>query len=145
MPSDPAAAERASFLYAQARERAARGDASGALAAAASAQALAGARSAAPLPTLAPQIQPGGAAGALVPPSLAASAGLPETGLLPAGLLAARNEIELAERIGHAPLTEAKAHYRSALDAYLSGNAARSRVEAKASFDLAAEVISKAK
>jgi hypothetical protein len=52
---DPRAAQRASFLYAQARERAARGDYSGALAAAASARALAGSRERAPF---APSVVP---------------------------------------------------------------------------------------
>jgi hypothetical protein len=43
-----------------------------------------------------------------------------------------------------APFGPAEAHYRRALDACLDGNAARSRAEAEASFDLAAGVISKA-
>ncbi len=146
-PANPAAAQQASFLYAQARERAARGDYAGALAAADSAQALARSR---PATVLAPVVTPGAFSSGSAPsgPAVAApgsAAAVPDAGLLPGDLLAARNEIELAERIGHASLAAAKARYRNALNAYLDGNAARSHSEARASFDLAAEVLSKAK
>jgi len=142
-PNDPGAAARASFLYADARERARRGDVSGALASAAAAWAEALAPSAprvlapaVPLP-YAPAVQPAPAAAA----PLAA-----EAASLPADLLVARNELLLAERLQPgASLAGAKRCYRSALDAYLGGNAEREAAQARAAFDLAAEAIAKAK
>jgi hypothetical protein len=140
--TNPSAAERASFLYAQARERARRGDVAGALASSAAAQAAAGSPASRAVVPLTPSE-------ALPAPGLPPTLSVPladSAAALPADLLVARNEIELAERL-HAPgsLDEAKRRYRSALDAYLSGNAAKEATEARASFDLSAEVLSKAK
>lgn len=138
---NPAAAQQASFLYAQARERAHRGDLSGALASAAAAAATAGAPANAAIAAQAATTQ-----AASVTPPAAALPIVDSAALLPADLLVARNEIELAERVRPgASLDEAKRRYRSALDAYLSGNAAKAATEARASFDAAAEVFSQAK
>jgi hypothetical protein len=138
---NPGAAQQASFLYAQARERALRGDVSGALASAAAAQATAGVPARAAIAALQSTTE-----AASVTPPAAALPIVDSAALLPADLLVARNEIELAEKVRPgASLVEAKRRYRSALDAYLSGNAAKSASEARASFDAAAEVFSQAK
>ena len=65
--------------------------------------------------------------------------------VLSADLLVARNEIALASQNSRLPLDTAKRHYRAALDAYESGNATRSRTEARAAFDAAADVLSTVK
>lgn len=141
--ADAGAAQRASFLYAQARERAQRGDVAGALASAAAAQAAAGSPSS--RPGIAP-LQAGTLGGNAVTPPTTDVPIVDSAALLPADLLVARNEIELTERVRPgASLDEAKRRYRNALDAYLSGNAAKAAAEARASFDSAAGVFSKAK
>lgn len=151
--ANPAAAQQAAFAYAQALQRARAGDVSGALAASAHAQATAleAGRGVLPLPAV-----PLGPAPLGVP-----TTGVPQTGVTPptagvpivddAGavlspeLLAARNEIALAAELTRRPLDAAKAHYRRALDAYQSGNAARARHEARAAFDAAADALSTVK
>ncbi len=147
--SNPAAAQQASYKYVQALQRARAGDVSGALSASGQAQAqvLTGVPRAQPVqPLTAPQ----------VPTTVLAPTGVtpPENGVpivdsggevLTADLLVARNEIDLAQSITHKPLGAAQLHYRKALDAYESGNAARSRVEARSAFDAAADVLSTVK
>lgn len=145
---NPAAVQRASFAYAQALQRARSGDVSGALAAAAQAQAEAISGAAArslPAGTAAKMGQPGTT---LVPPSgvMPPTSGIPIVDNAGAGLSpelrAARNEILLASQLTRRPLTSAKADYRAALGAYHSGNRARSRRQAKAAFNAAAEALS---
>lgn len=149
--SNPAAAQQAEFAYAQALQRARAGDVSGALAASAHAEAAAleAGRGAFSLPSvpLAPPQPPT----TVVPPTgvTPPTAGVPITGdagaVLSPELLAARNEIELASELTHRSLDTPKAHYRRALDAYQSGNAARARREARAAFDAAADALSTVK
>ncbi|MDQ2858375.1 MAG: hypothetical protein M3R53_06950 [Candidatus Eremiobacteraeota bacterium] len=139
--TDPAAAQRAEFLYADARQRALRGDTSGALASANAAQAAALSRQ----PVFVTPAETNVLAAGTVPresPALAGGA----SAALPADLLVARNEIELGDRL-HAgsSLESAKRRYRRALDAYLSGDAANAHREARAAFDLAADVLSRLK
>lgn len=143
--ANPAAAQQAAFAYAQALQRARAGDVSGALAASAHAQATAleAGRGVLPLPAV-----PLGPAPLGVPPTgvTPPTAGVPivdDAGaVLSPELLAARNEIALASELTRRPLDAAKAHYRRALDAYQSGNAARARHEARAAFDAAADALS---
>ncbi len=158
--ANPAAAQQAAFAYAQALQRARAGDVSGALAASAHAQATAleAGRGLLPLPAV-PLAQPPPG----VPTTGVPTSGVPPTGVMPTGvtpptagvpivddagavlspeLLAARTEIALASELTRRPLDAAKAHYRRALDAYQSGNAARARHEARAAFDAAADALS---
>ncbi len=123
--SDPAAAQRAAAFDLRARQQAAVGDVSGALASSslARAAALSG--------------TPGGFASA-VPFSAAPAAAFPNVPLagggvvLPADLLAARNAIERAAATRHdSTLNLAKSQYRRALDAYLSGDLARAQRDAR--------------
>ena len=139
--TDPAAAQRAEFLYAEARQRALRGDVSGALASANAAQAAALSQRPALLAPAEPNVLPAGSV-PREPPILSGGG----AAALPPDLLVARNEIALADRL-HAggSLDAAKRRYRRALDAYLSGNAASSHREARAAFDLAADVLSRLK
>ena len=136
---NPIAAQNASFAYAQARQQARIGNTSGALAAAATAQAqaLSGAALAVPL-----------AATTAATPASSVPRGVPivENGPpLSADLIVARNEIAIAEDVSRASLSRAKQHYRAALDAYESGDQARSLSEARAAFDAAVDVVSAAK
>lgn len=152
--ANPSAAAAANFAYVQALQRARMGDVSGALAAAHIAQATALAPAVspqqllpatpypAPLP-VAPA-RPGQNAAGVFP----STAGVPivEAGVpLSPNLVVAKQEIELAGQISRANLDGAKAHYRAALDAYVSGNAERARSEARAAFDAAADAISTVK
>ncbi len=152
--ANPAAAQQANFAYVQALQHARMGDVSGALAAAHTAQALAGSPAREPqllLPALPPAApipvapaRPGESAGGVFP----STGGVPiiENGVpLAPDLVVARQEIELAGSISRRPLDAAKTHYRAALDAYVSGNAARAHAEARAAFDAAANVISTVK
>jgi hypothetical protein len=138
----------------QALQRARMGDVSGALAAAHVAQATAMS------PGIAPQIlapatpapgplpvapaRPGQNSGGVFP----STAGIPivENGVpLEPDLVVARQEIDLAGQLSRRNLDDAKAHYRAALDAYVSGNAARAHSEARAAFDAAADALSTVK
>ena len=156
--ADPAAAQQAAFAYAQALQRARAGDVSGALAASAHAQATAleAGRGVLPLPAVPLRPAPPGVPTTGVPQTGVTATGVtPPTAGVPivddAGavlspeLLAARNEIALASELTRRPLDAAKAHYRRALDAYQSGNAARARHEARAAFDAAADALSTVK
>ena len=152
--ANPSAAAAANFAYVQALQRARMGDVSGALAAAHIAQATAMAPAArpeqfapatpypAPLP-VAPA-RPGQNAAGVFP----TTAGVPivESGVpLSPDLVVAKQEIDLAGQISRRNLDGAKAHYRAALDAYVSGNAERARTEARAALDAAADAISTVK
>ena len=130
------------------------GDVSGALAAAhiAQATAMAGAGSVAlpgpatpyPAPLPVAPARPGTNAAGVFP----STAGVPiiENGVpLSPNLVVAKQEIDLAGQISRSNLDGAKAHYRAALDAYVSGNAERARTEARAAFDAAADAISTVK
>ena len=147
--TNPGAAQQASYKYAQALQRARAGDVSGALAASGQAQAQA-LTATPPVQRVAPLSAPP------VPTTVLAPTGVipPNNGVpivdsggevLSADLLVARNEIDLAGRNSSLPLDTAKRHYRAALDAYESGNATRSRAEARAAFDAAADVLSTVK
>ena len=129
--SDPAAAQQAAGLYLQAQLQARNGDVSGALATAAAARAAA--VMALPATRLTPAIP-------LAAPRVPAS-GIPlvgGTGFLPTELLRARDAIARAELMRHgSALAQAKERYRSALDAYFSGDAARAARDARAALDLA--------
>ncbi|MBD5605573.1 MAG: hypothetical protein IAI48_10865 [Candidatus Eremiobacteraeota bacterium] len=132
----------ANVAYLRAVQAASRGDRSGALAAAAEAQARA--LSVAPLP-----------AAVALPSSGEAFAAPPTQGIpiVSAGLGAAgdpdlgraSNQIAIAEQSagGRIALDRAKAHYRAALDAYVDGNAAKTKREADAAFDLATDAIAR--
>jgi hypothetical protein len=140
--TNPAAAAQAKFAYAQALQRARMGDVAGALAAAHTAQATAQSPAGAPQANL-----PATPAPAPLPVA-AAPAGVPivENGVpLAPDLVVAKQEIDLAAEISRRNLDGAKAHYRAALDAYVSGNAGRARTEARAAFDAAADAISTVK
>ena len=152
--TNPAAAAQANFAYVQALQRARRGDVAGALAAAHIAQATAQAPSvspqllqaATPYPAPAPvaPARPGQSTGGVFP----SAAGVPiiENGVpLSPDLVAARQEIDLASQISRRSLDGAKAHYRAALDAYVSGNAERAHSEARAALDAAADALSTVK
>ena len=151
---NPAAAAQANFAYVQALQRARMGDVSGALAAAHIAQATAQS------PAVAPQLLlPATPAPAPVPvaparPGQNAGGVFPSTGGVPIvengaplspDLVVAEQEIDLAGRLSRRNLDGAKAHYRAALDAYISGNAVRARTEARAAFDAAADALSTVK
>ncbi len=152
--ANPAAAQQAQFSYVQALQRARMGDVSGALAAAHTAEATAMTPAVSPQMLLPATPVPGplpvapprpGQNQAGVFPS---TAGVPivENGVpLAPDLVAAQQEIGLAGQISRGSLDAAKAHYRAALDAYVSGNAARSHAEARAAFDAAADAISTVK
>ena len=138
---DPFAAQEASFAYTRALQQARVGNVAGALAAAneARAEALSGAAPGLvpPIAPIVPQPFAGDGASPNVPPALGVplvAGGVP----LSPDLENARDEIGLASREHGRNLTVARAHYRRALDAYVSGDAATSRVEARAAFDAAA-------
>jgi hypothetical protein len=152
--ANPAGAQAANFAYVQALQRARMGDVSGALAAAHIAAATAMS------PGIAPQLlapanpapgplpvapaRPGENSGGVFP----STAGVPivENGVaLEPDLVVARQEIDLAGQLSRRNLDGAKAHYRAALDAYVSGNAARARSEARAAFEAAADALSTVK
>lgn len=146
---------QAQYYFLQAQLKAAAGDMAGALAAAALAQSAANSSGAGnttlrPALSTIPQLPAGAFPG---PSDYAPTDTVPNArpipladDLLPADLLVARNEIELAENMhAGADLAKAKLRYRSALNAYLSGNAARARADARASFDAAADIISRTK
>jgi len=123
--ADPAAAQRAYAFDLRARQQVAAGDVSGALASAALAQsaALTGAAS-----NGLPPAQPFAAPAGSFPEVPLARTGV----VLPGELLAARTAIERATATGHdSSLGPAKAHYRRALDAYLTGDLAREVREAR--------------
>ncbi|MDQ2907893.1 MAG: hypothetical protein M3R44_00910, partial [Candidatus Eremiobacteraeota bacterium] len=145
---DPATAQRASFTYAQALQRARSGDVSGALAAAAQAQAEVNEGAAARSLRAGAAARQGHAGTAPFSPSgvTPPTNGVPIVdnagAVVSPDLLAARNEILLVSQLSHGSLNSAKAHYRAALGAYHSGNGGRSRREAQAAFDAAAEALS---
>ncbi len=150
--ANPAAAAAANFAYVQALQRARMGDVSGALAAAHTAQAMAMTPAASPPLAATPYpgplpvapARPGQNAAGVFP----STAGVPivENGVpLSPSLVVARQEIDLAGQISRGNLDGAKAHYRAALDAYVSGNAQRAQTEARAAFDAAADAISTVK
>lgn len=124
-PVDPLAAQRAYAFELRARQQAAAGDVSGALAS--SSLARAAALSAGSPPSLEPArpISTLSSPFALVP--------LVGSGVvLPSDLLDARAAIERAAATRHdSGLALAKATYRYALDAYLSGDIARARRNAR--------------
>jgi hypothetical protein len=154
--ANPAAAQAANFQYVIARQRLAAGDVSGALAASALAQSLASSPAAMPLAARnAAASLPYAPSGVGVPGiGTLRSAPLGPTGTTPATapvplaggplsmqLLVARNEIDLAERLTRGDLTVAKARYRAALDAYQSGDAARSNAAANDAYRRAARYL----
>ncbi len=130
----------AKAAYLAALQAAARGDRSGALAAAARAQAAALLPGQAPLPGPLP-FPPLAAAPLPAFPIVsgeAAAASDPELG-------SAANEIAIASDSGAGgpTLDAAKKHYRAALDAFQSGDARQTRLEAGRALDLATEAITK--
>ncbi len=131
--SDPGAAQRAAALYVRAQQQAAAGDVSGALAS--SSLARAAALSGAPAGGLVP-----GVPFSAVPAAAFLSVPLAGGGtVLPPELLRARAAIEGAAATRHdSALDLAKSHYRRALDAYLSGNLASARRDARTAAALAA-------
>jgi hypothetical protein len=152
--ASPTAALNADAAYIRALQAAARGDLAGARAAAEDAQARAlqpgsGSAAIAPLPLPALPL-PAGPAGH--PSEFAPTGTVPNAHDVPivsAGaasdpdLGVAENEIEIAHDAGasDAALARAKAHYRSALDAYYDGNAKRASAEARTALDLATDAI----
>jgi hypothetical protein len=130
----------ANAAYIAALQAAARGDRSGALAAAAAAQAAALSPGQAPLPGPLPLAPPAAAPVRAFPlvSGEAAAASDPELGR-------AANEIAIASESGSGgpTLDAAKGHYRAALDAFQSGDARQTRIEAERALDLATEAITK--
>jgi hypothetical protein len=134
---DPAAATQATFAYRSAVARLRMGDAAGARAEAARAMAIASAAdqgvpaSSLPAESMA---APGG-----VFPSLAAASREPALleAALPASVRQARMAVLRAAACG-ADTTKASAHLRDAIDAYVSGDAARTNAEARAATQAAA-------
>ena len=133
MVLDPGAATRADFAYQSALARLRMGDVAGALADAARAQGLAGAA-----PPLAPAVSR-----ALTFPPSQTSAGLRSGAAqvqalsaapLPPYIITARDAVLKAANCG-ADTRKASAHLRDAIDAYVSGDAARARSEARSAND----------
>jgi len=135
--NDPAAAACANAAYTQAAARLAAGETGAALASAAAARAFAAIPSQpfVPLIGVQPEAATAGPGAALAP----AATPLAGDTALPADLYVARREIDVAERIAPKRVARAKALYRAALDAYLSGAAERYRRAARAAFDAAAD------
>ncbi len=130
----------ANAAYITALQAAARGDRSGALAAAAAAQAAALSPGQAPLPGPLP-LAPLAVSPLRMFPIVsgeAAAASDPELG-------SAANEIAIASESGSGGpvLDAAKKHYRAALDAFQSGDARQTKIEAERALDLATEAITK--
>jgi len=139
--NNPGAAQRAQYDYVQAVQKARMGDRAGSLAASARAQAnvLLGSPTVAAPRAYAP-------AQSAIAPQAARGVPIVENGpALSGDLLVARRQLDLASQMTHANLDAAKKQYRAALDDYLSGNAERSRTEARAAFDGATDALSRMK
>ena len=137
-----AAAASAAAAYRQGVARAASGNVAGALGSAASAQAAASSAIGPVAPALAPVYPPP------LGPVATPAAGIPlvaNDASLPADLYVARREIDLAQSVSPGRVASAKAHYRAALDAYVSGSTTRYHREARAAFDAAADAFTSAK
>lgn len=135
-------AQNANAAYIAALQAAARGDRSGALAAAAAAQAAALLPGQAPQPGPLPLASRAPAPLRAVPivSGEAAAASDPDLG-------SAANEIAIAgdSGAGGTTLEAAKKHYRAALDAFQSGDAPETKIEARRALELATEAVTKRK